>query len=221
MLRDVDMKEISDGQLYKNNDLVKAGCNDCKGCCDCCKGMGNSIVLDPYDVFRLTGHLNCSFESLIGDAFELGVVDGLVLPSLAMKGEEEACTFLNEEGRCSVHPYRPGICRLFPLGRIYDEEGFSYFLQTKECKKTTRTKVKVKKWLDTPNLEAYDAFILDWHRLVVSLREKVTALAMEDGSEDEMKAISMKLLQTFYLQGYRGEDDFFAQFKERLEKYHK
>ena len=128
MLRDMDIKEISDGQLYKNNDMAKLGCNDCKGCSDCCKGMGNSIVLDPYDVYRLTEHLNCTFERLIGEAFELTVVDGLILPCLAMKGPEEACTFLNKEGRCSVHPYRPGICRLFPLGRIYEEDSFSYFL---------------------------------------------------------------------------------------------
>lgn len=221
MLRDIEMAEISDGQRYTNSDMVKAGCNDCKGCCDCCKEMGNSIVLDPYDVHRLTGHLNVSFESLIGEALELTVVDGLILPCLAMKGEEEACVFLNDEGRCSIHPYRPGICRLFPLGRIYEEDGFSYFLQTNECKKSNRTKVKVKKWIDTPNLEEYDRFILKWHQLIVRLREKVAELAVKDDGEAEMKAISMALLQQFYLQSYRGSQDFFAEFHRRCEEYEK
>ena len=46
-----------------------------------------------------------------------------------MNNEKEACYFLNEEGRCSIHSFRPGICRLFPLGRFYEEEGFRYFLQ--------------------------------------------------------------------------------------------
>ena len=47
MIREVDLQEISDGKLYTANDLVKAGCNDCAGCSACCRGMGNSIVLDP------------------------------------------------------------------------------------------------------------------------------------------------------------------------------
>lgn len=221
MLRDMDIKEISDGQLYKNNDMAKLGCNDCEGCSDCCKGMGNSIVLDPYDVYRLTEHLNCTFESLIGEAFALTVVDGLILPCLAMKGPQEACTFLNEQGRCSVHPYRPGICRLFPLGRIYGEDSFSYFLQTKECSKQNRTKVKIKKWLDTPNLEQYDAYILKWHKLIVELRNHVASIIEKDGSEAEIKAISMGILQTFYMQAYRGGNDFFAEFESRYEKYQK
>ena len=36
-----------DMKLYDLNDMVKAGCRDCQGCCDCCCGMGQSIVLDP------------------------------------------------------------------------------------------------------------------------------------------------------------------------------
>lgn len=42
----------------------------------------------------------------------------------------------------------PGICRLFPLGRIYEENGFKYFIQVHECKKQERGKVKIKKWLE-------------------------------------------------------------------------
>lgn len=156
MIREVDLQEISDGKLYTANDLVKAGCNDCAGCSACCRGMGNSIVLDPLDMHRLCQGLSRPPEEVLSRALELHVVDGLILPNLKMAGAEEACAFLNEEGRCSVHPYRPGICRLFPLGRVYEEESFRYFLQTDECKKENRTKVKVKKWLDVPDVAAYE-----------------------------------------------------------------
>ena len=64
MERNVTMAEISDGKLYSRDDMVKAGCDDCRGCSACCHGMGNSIVLDPYDVYRLThlarGHAGTS-----------------------------------------------------------------------------------------------------------------------------------------------------------------
>lgn len=60
-----------------------------------------------------------NFDTLLANYLELNVVDGMVLPNLKMAGEEEACLFL-KDGRCSIHGYRPGICRLFPLGRIYE-----------------------------------------------------------------------------------------------------
>ena len=121
MRREVTLEEISDGRLYDANDMVKADCQDCKGCCDCCKGMGDSVILDPYDVCRLSRGLGKQPQELIGTVLELGVSDGNILPHLMMKGKEESCVFLNEEGRCSVHAIRPGFCRLFPLGRYYTE----------------------------------------------------------------------------------------------------
>ena len=80
MLREGDLNEISDGRLYTLNDLVRADCQDCTGCSACCRGMGNSIVLTPYDVCLLTNNLSCSFEQLIADRVELSVIDGLILP---------------------------------------------------------------------------------------------------------------------------------------------
>ena len=53
MERNVEIDKISDGKRYGANDLVKVGCDDCRGCSACCNGMGDSIVLDPMDVYRL------------------------------------------------------------------------------------------------------------------------------------------------------------------------
>ena len=105
MLREGDLNEISDGRLYTLNDLVRADCQDCTGCSACCHGMGNSIVLTPYDVCLLTNNLSCSFEQLITGRVELSVIDGLILPSLKMSGDMEQCSFLDENGRCSIHSF--------------------------------------------------------------------------------------------------------------------
>mgnify|MGYP001238974735 CR=1 FL=1 len=110
MRREVTLEEISDGRLYDANDMVKADCQDCKGCHDCCTGMGDSVLLDPYDVCRLSRGLRKIPEELIGSVLELGISDGNVLPHLAMCGTEEKCVFLNKEGRCSIHEIRPGFC---------------------------------------------------------------------------------------------------------------
>ena len=211
MRREIDINEISDGKLYTANDLVKVVCNDCKGCSRCCTGMGESIILDPYDVYRLCSGLNTTFEVLLASYLELNVVDGTILPNLKMNKETNACSFLNNEGRCSVHSIRPGICRMFPLGRIYDEESFKYFIQVYECPSKNIGKVKVKKWLDTPDLIKYEKYINDWHRLLKRIEEKIYSMEL-----DEQKKINMAILNVFFINKYDYEKDFYAQFYERI-----
>lgn len=214
MKRQVNICEISDGKLYGLNDMVKADCGDCQGCSACCHGMGNSIVLDPFDLYRIQVGLGADFQALMNGYIELNMVDGVILPNLKMGGVKEACAFLNQEGRCRIHAVRPGICRLFPLGRIYreNEKGFDYFLQVHECKKENRAKIKVKKWIDTPDLKEYEQFILDWHYFLEDVTEKLKAVS----DEEQVKKIIMYLLNSFYVQPYDGCDDFYTQFYLRL-----
>ena len=211
MKRNIDIKEISDGKLYTANDMVKADCHDCEGCWDCCTGMGNSIVLDPMDIWRFTVNLGMDFQTLLEQYIELNVVDGLVLPNLKLSGDKEACGFLNEKGRCSIHTFRPGICRLFPLGRFYEENGFKYFLQVHECPKKDRSKVKIKKWLGIPNLKAYEQYIIDWHNF-----KKQCEQALEELEEEHKKILILLVLKTFYQTAY-SKDDFYEEFYKRLE----
>lgn len=213
MKRQVSLEEISDGRLYGLNDMVKADCGDCTGCSACCRNMGASIILDPYDICRLTNGLHTSFEALLADKLELNVVDGTILPNIKMQVQTGGCGFLDEEGRCTVHAIRPGICRLFPLGRYYGDEtrGFQYILQIHECKKGSGSKVKVKKWIDTPDLKRYEAFVTDWHYFLEELQERVIN-AVEETLPRE---INLSLLKIFYMEPYT-EEAFYTQFYDRL-----
>lgn len=217
MRRNVTLEDISDGNLYEANDMVKADCQDCQGCCDCCQGMGDSVILDPYDVNRLCRGLGKKPEELLNEVLELGIVDGNILPHLTMKGEKESCVFLNEEGRCSIHEIRPGFCRLFPLGRYYTEDGFKYILQIHECKKNNRSKIKVKKWLDTPDLKKYEQFVLAWHNFLIDVQE----IFYQTEDETLVKNLNMYVLSRFYYTPYIGEEDFYQQFYQRLEEAEK
>lgn len=208
MLRECDINEISDGKRYCANDMVKLGCNDCRGCHSCCEGMEDTIVLDPYDIYRLTRNLDLDFQILMQERIALHVEEGLILPHLAMSELTGACSFLNEEGRCSIHAHRPGICRLFPLGRIYENGGFSYFLQVNECVRESRTKEKVKNWIDTPRLREYEAFILKWHNYIKEMQSFLKDKA-------DAKDWNMLHLQMFYILPYESED-FYLEFEKRL-----
>jgi hypothetical protein len=211
MKRYVDMDEISDGRRYTSNDMAKLGSNECEGCSECCHTVGESIILDPWDIYMLETNLSCGFEKLHGKYLELKVEDGIILPHLTLD-EKKGCHFLNEEGRCRIHAFRPGICRLFPLGRIYENGSFWYFLQTQECQKKRRTKVKISKWLDIPSLPVYEAYICKWHDLVKTLQERAGTM-----EEQELREWNLYLLQNFFVLPYEA-DDFYGQFEKRYEK---
>ena len=215
MKRYVSLEEISDGKLYTVNDMVKTDCLDCRGCSKCCHGMGDTILLDPYDIWRLQQGLGKGMDELMAQgAIALRVVDGIILPHLAMIGREETCSFLDENGRCSIHFCRPGICRLFPLGRYYENGGFKYFLQTKECDHP-KMKTKISKWLGTPDLPSYEQFNVRWHDLLMEAEE----LMAENPEGDFGKNFTMFFLKVFYLTPYDGMENFYTQFEERVQKY--
>lgn len=215
MKRMIDLNQVSDGRLYSSGDMVKADCRDCQGCSECCRGMGSSVLLDPMDVWRLQNGLHRNFQSLLEREAELGMADGMILPNLKMDARTDACLFLDESGRCRIHAFRPGLCRLFPLGRYYEENGFRYFLQIHECRKKDRGKVKIKKWLGIPNLKAYEAYILSWHDFLEACREGGETL-----DAGQRRTLALYVLRSFYETPFqaRDEEEFYSEFARRMEE---
>lgn len=223
-------------RLYTARDMAKIGCDDCKGCSYCCQEMGESVVLTPFDICELTQHLGRSFDELMEDKIELYMTDGMVLPNLKMSGEtkaygsKEVCGFLNEEGRCSIHAFRPGLCRLFPLGRNYEIKqmetedgikeikGFQYFIVKDSCPNLNGTKVKIEKWLGIPNLKKNEEFITTWHYFCKDFQEEIQEL-LKAGEDDKVKKINLSMLELFYRKPYEKERDFYEQFEERMKVF--
>ena len=162
-----NLEEISDGKRYGLNDMVRAACNDCAGCSSCCEDMGESIILDPLDIYELTKNLNTTFENLLKEQIELHVADGM-----------------------------------------------DYFLQVEGCVKENRSKVKVCKWLDTPELKKNQQYLIDWH----AFRKKIECILGDMSDENQKKTITMFLLNTFYINPYDTEQDFYPQFYARLDR---
>ena len=120
-------------RLYSAHDMARISSAECAGCGACCRGMGDTIVLDPYDIWQLTAGTGKPFQALLGNCLDLHVEEGVILPHLMMRKDTESCTFLGPDGRCTIHAFRPGICRLFPLGRQYDGPKTSYFIVEGGC----------------------------------------------------------------------------------------
>lgn len=212
-----NLKRISDGRLYNIHDMAKIGCHGCAGCSRCCRGMGESIVLDPYDVYQLTKNMRQTFEQLLSSCVELHVADGLIVPNLVMRADTDACTFLDESGRCRIHAFRPGLCRIFPLGRNYEGGDLTYFVLREECPMQNKTKVKIGQWLDTPDLKEKQRFLVTWHAFMKRVRKVIG-----EGGDEAARTINVAVLQNFYFKPYGGEvegklcDEFYQEFYERL-----
>lgn len=216
MKRYVDIKDISDGNLYTSDSLVKINCNDCDGCSECCHKVGNSIILDPYDIWLLTTNLGTSMNDLMAAGqIELNVVDGVILPNIKISDEKKGCSFLNDEGMCSIHSLRPGFCRLFPLGRLYKDDGtgFDYFNQVYECPYPNKSKIKVKKWLGIPELNKYEDYILRWHNYLKELEAKIADTG--DVAGEEARKINMDFIAKFFFVPYTS-GDFYEQINSRF-----
>lgn len=210
MERELDLAEVSDGRLYTSGDMVKIGCNDCAGCSECCRVVEDTIILDPYDIWQLERHLAADFEALMESRIRLSVVDGIIQPHLYVRPNGAGCTFLGADGRCGIHESRPGFCRMFPMGRIYEDGDFRYFLQVHECPREPKAKIKVKRWLGIPELKRYEQFICDWHFYLKELRKKV------EEAPELIREISLELLKRFYTEPYDLQGDFYGEFYQRL-----
>lgn len=199
--------------LYKQNDLVRVDCHDCHGCSSCCRDMGDSIRLDPYDAYQLQREGRPMAELLQNGIVALTVWEGMILPHLQMNAQTGGCSFLSGEGRCTIHAYRPGICRLFPLGRNFTESEMTYFLLEDACENHQRSKVRVSKWIGIEPATVYHDFVKEWHDF---RREMVGLLA--EAQEETAKQLNLYLLQTFYLNPYDPMQDFYGQFAQRVER---
>lgn len=91
----------------------------CRRCSRCCHHQ--AIQVNPYEILRLARHLGMSTSQFIA---QHTTNNGLFLRFTP----EGACGCLGAQG-CGVHPARPLVCRLYPLGREIDlEQGESFVL---------------------------------------------------------------------------------------------
>lgn len=222
-----------DGILYSVDDQVKIACNDCRGCTRCCENMDDTIILDPYDIWQLTHKLKISgggrvnFDILVSEdgPLELGMHDGVILPHMKMVATDDenkgVCSFLAPNGRCSIHFCRPGMCRLYPLGRLFEENedgevSLGYFILNEElgCPIANTSYTSVDSWLGYADKDKYQDYQIKWRNVRRVLRE-----AGEDVNADinALEKILIECLEHFFAHEY-GED-FFAEFDRLYEEW--
>ncbi len=141
-------------------------CSQCLGCC-----RHKRIQVNPYEIARLAANRGMSTAEFIDRyTHESGTI---------LNWEENgACVFLDSKG-CGVHPDRPLVCRLYPLGRHVlssGEEKFSEIEPDKDCKGVYSDNGVIKAYLESqgahPFMEAADKYLDLLWRLYRILEEE-------------------------------------------------
>lgn len=161
---------------YARNSLFSYTCHACSRCCH-----DKIIQLNPYEVARLAENREIKTTEFLARYTER---NGTAL----RRTEEGACVFLTPQG-CGVHPDRPLVCRLYPLGRhvtgVQGEE-FRELQPHPETEGEYGTAGTVQAFLDRqgadPFIEATDQYVDLVGRLVTALhaRGKADTAAMQE-----------------------------------------
>lgn len=111
----------ADARVLVGSDLLQLACG-AEGCSStCCKATA-PIVLNPYEIARICKAAGTSYEDLL-DVLDTDRAKGF---PLVMLPRDPACHFWTASG-CRIYEARPLACRLFPLGRVF-ENGRSHIV---------------------------------------------------------------------------------------------
>ena len=149
----------------KDDDTFQFSCHPGLECfTGCCYDL--TLVLTPYDIFRLKKHLGMSSDEFLKKytTTHVGPESGLPVVQLKMEGNYQKCPFLDQEKGCQVYEDRPGACRTYPLARMAvrskdkDEvEEFYMIIQDPDCLGFKEKKTwSVKEWKEHEGLELYN-----------------------------------------------------------------
>ncbi len=172
----------------------------CFNCC--CAEL--TLPLTPYDVLRLTQHLEIDSERFLNSYTQLRTFPdtGFPLPLLKMQeGPGEPCPFVSPAG-CRIYEDRPGACRCYPLGRATsvgenDTIAERFFLvQEPHCHGfDTGRHWTPKEWLANQETEPYNLYNDKYMRLM--------AMVKASGKPLESRMSSMAVLCLFQLDKFR------------------
>lgn len=90
---------------------------DCRMCGHCCEGEGG-IILSERDALRLAAGLGVSVpEALAAHAETVGGKNRLRV------GPDGFCVFFTQGSGCSIHAFKPDVCRAWPFfkGNLIDD----------------------------------------------------------------------------------------------------
>jgi Fe-S-cluster containining protein len=153
----------------------------CRACGHCC--AGKVIMVGPHEVLGMARALGITTTEFLERYTENG---GTTLRF----GTDGHCVFVTAAG-CRVHPRRPLVCRLYPLGRMVDdagEERFALFPQEPGCGAETGGSGTVESFLESQDVGPY----FEWSRSYGLLYRRMIGLLDRLGVEGRVEVSAVE-----------------------------
>lgn len=99
----------------------------CRMCGQCCQGQGG-IVLSSKDINRLAAGLNLSAQKML-TSYAVYEQSKPVLTCQA----DGTCVFFQADRGCSIHEFKPDVCRAWPFFRGNLEDEASWRMAQEYC----------------------------------------------------------------------------------------
>jgi uncharacterized protein len=113
---DEDKQDKVAGKRLEKGDRFNFKCHAGLDCFNlCCRNL--NLFLYPYDVLRLSRHLQIDTGELIDRHVDVVLRPGHYFPEVLLRmadNAQQTCPFLTDQG-CSVYRDRPDTCRTFPV----------------------------------------------------------------------------------------------------------
>ncbi len=208
---------LDDSKKLKTDDKFRFACTKDKPCFTaCCYDV--SLMLMPYDIYRLKKYFNMDSEAFLKRFTSLHIGPGTGIPIVMLKMEEPSlkCPFLDAETGCQVYSDRPAVCRTYPLVRLNIKSGetgeiddFYYVLKEPNCTGFKDSKEQsIAKWIEQEGLAQYN-----------EMNDLFAEVVHAKNSKPEMK-LNADQIEQFYLGCYNldGFRRFFIE-SPNLDRY--
>ncbi len=201
---------LDDSKRLTDDDTFRFACNPGLECfTTCCHDL--TLILTPYDIFRLKNRLNMSSQDFLKayTSTHIGPGSGLPVVQLKMKEKYQECPFLGDNG-CTVYEDRPGACRTYPLARMAcrskDKDGveeFYFLVRDPDCLGFREEKTwTIKEWKENEGLVVYNEMNDLFGELIQARQESGIAHMTADQIElFYMACYNLDEFRKFFLEG--------------------
>lgn len=137
-------------------------CQKCGYCCD-----HTLIELSPFDIRNICTELKITTTDFHQ---QYSVYNFVEYPKCVLKNRPH-CPF--KKGVCTIYPSRPIRCRLYPLGRVFQEEEVIYVLPEENCIGfDSGRKQTIAEWLEREGINEHNDLTNEWNRFLIKVKER-------------------------------------------------
>lgn len=183
--------------------------------CQCCnKCCHNKLIqVNPYELLHIAQCLCLSTTEVLDQFVQME------LPYLKQK-PDGSCIFLGVNG-CQIHEHRPGVCRIYPLGRLKDENQQEYFIELElepGSEGICGREATVGDYIEDQKVEPYfvaGAKCLTLQRRIVEALETDAGVTLPDGFGDNI----LDWLDVDQILNLAMDSTIFESLEDKLNRY--